>query len=109
MFGSLVGWVLLYALIGEGQFSPVEMTAALVAPIIAAAPAALRPLISWRDKTPERTPDVLRQAALERVACLDELTPCEQVLMLDSEGWFSQLLLPPGRAFNCCRKGSSTI
>ena len=51
LFGSLVGWVLVYALLGEGQFSPVEMTAALVAPIIAAAPAALRPLISWRDKT----------------------------------------------------------
>ena len=86
VFGSLVGWVLLYALTGEGQFSPVEMTAALVAPIIAAAPAAFARSSRGATETPERTPDVLRQAALDRVACLNELTPCEQVLMLDLGG-----------------------
>ena len=105
VFGSLVGWVLLYALTGEGQFSPVEMTAALVAPIIAAAPAALRPLISWRDKTPERTPDVLRQAALERVACLNELTPCEQVLMLDLEGSVLAATAAARQSFQLLPKG----
>jgi hypothetical protein len=59
--------------------------AALLAPLVAAAPAIARLLLA-----PKAAPAVvehdLRQAALQRLRCLEELAPAETMLVLDGRG-----------------------
>jgi hypothetical protein len=83
---GLVGWLLTFLLAGEGPLSHAGLVAALMAPVFAAAPAFARSVISARKAVPETPGSSLRDTALERVACLDELTPAEQVLVLDADG-----------------------
>jgi hypothetical protein len=86
VLGGLVAWVLLFSIAGEGRLSSAEIAAALVAPLVAAAPAVVRSFTSQREGNPAPASEILRRAALERVECLDAWAPCEQVLLLDSEG-----------------------
>jgi hypothetical protein len=83
---GLVGWLLIFLLVGEGPLSHAGLVAALLAPIFAAAPAFARSFMSARRVVSETHTSTLRDSALERVACLDELTPMEQVLVIDSNG-----------------------
>jgi hypothetical protein len=82
---GLVGWLIGFLLTGEGPLSHAGLIAALMAPVFAAAPAFARSLIARKAVShPIAEPD-LRNAALTRVACLEELTPMEQVLVLDRD------------------------
>ncbi len=83
---GLVGWLLLFLLVREGQLSRGGLTAALMAPLFAAAPAFARSIIAPRRGRPASAAPILRDAALDRVACLDEFAPSEPVLILDGEG-----------------------
>lgn len=82
---GLVGWLIGFLLTGEGPLSHAGLIAALMAPAFAAAPAFARSLIARSAvQHPVAEPD-LRSAALTRMASLEELTPMEQVLVLDRE------------------------
>lgn len=83
---GLVGWLFLFLLSGEGLAPRYGALAALLAPLFAAAPALAR---SWLAKKTARARDdvsLLREAALQRVACIDETMPAEQILVLDRAG-----------------------
>jgi hypothetical protein len=84
LFG-LVGWLIGFLLTGEGPLSHAGLTAALMAPVFAAAPAVARSLIAKRVVAPIVAEPDLRNAALTYVALLEEQTPMGQVLVVDRE------------------------
>lgn len=83
---GLVGWLVLLLLSGEGPLSSAGLIAALMTPLFAAAPAFARSLIARRAAPIALANRDLRDAALKRIARLEELTPSEQVLVLDPDG-----------------------
>jgi hypothetical protein len=83
---GLVGWLLVFLLLREGSLSRGGLAVALMSPLFAAAPAFARSFIVARAAAGQSPYSSLREAALERAACLDELTPSEQVLLLDASG-----------------------
>jgi hypothetical protein len=83
---GLIGWLLFFLLLGEGQLSRSGLMAALLAPLFAAAPAFARSIIATRTAGLASVAPIVRHAALDRVACLDEFAPSEPVLILDGEG-----------------------
>ena len=86
VLGGLVVWLLLFLLLRQEELSHAGLMAALMAPVLAAAPAFARSFIRTGQSV-EGAPGVaLRNSALERVACVDELTPNEQVLVIDGGG-----------------------
>jgi len=85
LFG-LVGWLLLFLTGGEGPLSPTSLIAALLAPAFAAAPALARSLIAKGRLQENGAAIAAREAALDRVTCLDQLAPSERTVFLDDEG-----------------------
>ena len=83
---GLVGWLFFFMLAGGGPLSHAGLVAALMAPLFAAAPALAHSLMARRRSRRNSAVSKMRDTALDRVACLDELTPDEQVLVLDAEG-----------------------
>ena len=81
---GLVTW-LMFFLIGDGPPSGASVTAALLAPLFAAAPALARALLQKRDSQGRLTPSA-RDLAVGKVASLDELAPTETTLLLDRDG-----------------------
>ena len=82
---GLVGWLIGFLLTGEGPLSDAGLTAALMAPVFAAAPALARSLIARKATAPAIAERDLRNAALTYVAHLEEQAPMEQVLVVDRE------------------------
>ncbi len=85
LFG-LVSWLLLFLLTGDEPTSRYGLTAALLAPLFAAAPAFARSLMAKRAALSEGDAAASRDAALERAASLDERMPSKRVLILDAKG-----------------------
>jgi len=82
VLAALVGWLILYLAQGEDSLSRTGLTAALMTPLFAAAPALARSVLGRRGDDASAA----RAAALQRVACLDELAPTEAVVIADREG-----------------------
>ncbi len=86
VLAALVGWLILFLAEGDEPLSRTEVTAALLAPLFAAAPAFARSVMAPRATVDRKSVPPSREAALQRVACLDELAPSELVLITDEEG-----------------------
>lgn len=93
---GLVGWLLLFLTSGEGPVSSAGLIAALLAPVFAAAPAFARSLIAKAKLQEKDAAIVAREAALDRVAWLDQLAPAERTVILDGEG--SNMRIEPAPA-----------
>jgi hypothetical protein len=85
VLAALVGWLILYLAQGEDSLSRTGLTAALMTPLFAAAPALARSVLGRRGDEGDAA-SAARAAALQRVACLDELAPTEAVVIADREG-----------------------
>jgi len=81
---GLVSWLMVF-LIGGGPPSGNSLTAALLAPLFAAAPALARALLQKRDSQKGLTLSA-RDLAVKKVSSLDELAPSESTLLLDNDG-----------------------
>lgn len=87
VLAALVGWLILYLTQGEESLSRSGMSAALMAPLFAAAPALARSVLACRgEDNADGVAPMARAVALQRVACLDELAPTESVLIADQAG-----------------------
>ncbi len=86
VLAGLIGWLVLYLVGGEQPLTRTGLAAALMAPLFSAAPAFARSLMAPRAAIVASLVPLSHAAALERVACLEELAPFEQVLIADQEG-----------------------
>jgi hypothetical protein len=84
VLGALFVWLGIHLAMGGGR-SMAGLAAALLAPLVAAAPAVARLLLAPKAEPANVTHD-LRQAALQRLGCLEELVPAEPMLVLDGRG-----------------------
>jgi len=85
---GLLGWLIFYLAVFGEQLSHGGMAAAMMTPLFAAAPALARSVIAPRAEkpAPALVTSLSRAAAQRRVACLDELTPAEAILLANYDG-----------------------
>lgn len=84
VIGALVTWLTVHLALGGGA-SVMGLAAAMLAPLTAAAPAVMQGILS-RANTARRPSSDLREGALRRLACLEELDPAAAVLMATQDG-----------------------
>lgn len=86
VLGGLVGWLVLYLLSGDNSVPDAGIAAALLAPLFAAAPALARSLLASKTSPTRDVASLMRAAALQRVAFIEETMPSERLLVLDRAG-----------------------
>jgi hypothetical protein len=85
VLSALIGWLLIYLAL-SGSATNAGLTAALMTPLFAAAPAFVRSYLRARAKRSNGVVARGREAILERIAWLSGVAPSEEVLILDVEG-----------------------
>ena len=86
VLSALVGWLVLYLAHAEEPFSRTGLTAALMTPLFAAAPALARSFLSPRGGTTGSDPSLSLATARHRLSGLDRFAPSEAALIVDHEG-----------------------
>lgn len=82
IMGALFAWLSFHLALG-GSDSVSGLAAALMAPLVAAAPTLVR---SLRPTPIKDEMNDVRRAALRRIDCLEEIAPFDPMLILDGEG-----------------------
>jgi len=85
VLAALVGWLLIYLPLGGGSATNAGLTAALITPLFAAAPAFVRSFLRGRERRSNGAAARRHDAAAERIAWLNDVAPGEQVLLLDAD------------------------
>lgn len=86
VLSALVGWLLTYIALADGSATNAGLAAALMTPLLAAAPAFARAYLRTRERRAEIAAAHRRDAISEWVKWMNEVTPRDQVLILSGEG-----------------------